>query len=115
MDPPSIIGAEEPRHTRYLPALRRQYFNREGQPITDEQLHQLLQDPDYCVLACTATGCGWVQTEFVGEHHSWTGVGKPLLFRTTIFGGRRDGEVRRSGDEREAMWCHNAWVEQQGQ
>ena len=47
-----------------------------------------------------------VSTAFLGLDHNFSGVGKPLLFETMIFGGKHDGEQLRTETWAQAKKAH---------
>lgn len=52
-----------------------------------------------------------VSTVFLGLDHQF-GKGKPILFETMIFGGKRNGEQERYSTKREALKGHKRIVKE---
>lgn len=60
------------------------YFDRGGNPISQEEWGQLHSIHDYLVVAKTPVGPYEVSTVWLGINHAYDG-GRPLIFETMIF------------------------------
>src|SRR5262245_16445028 len=63
-----------------------------------------------CQVARTAVDTAVVTTDFLGVDHQQIPGGEPLLFETTVFGGRHAGYQRRYSTWSEAEAGHRAAV-----
>lgn len=85
------------------------YYNRDGSR-TDLEGSDLYRANFWTkVVAKTYMGFCTVSTVFLLFDHSW-GEGEPILFETTVFGGRQDSSYARSRTEEEALATHRLAV-----
>lgn len=91
------------------------HFNRQGQPITLGQWARLWEDKSYQVLVQTWTRSGaWVSTVWLGNDHSFSLTGPPIIFETMVFHDGDDIMQDRYATELAATAGHWATVEQFG-
>jgi hypothetical protein len=86
------------------------YFDRQGRPISTEEVNRLLGDYDYKVLAKTTIGEADVSTVWLGINYQWMPDRPPLIFETMIFGGPLDQECWRYSTEEQALAGHEEIV-----
>lgn len=87
------------------------YFDRKGNPISDEQYLLLLKDKGSKRVAETTCGAYWVSTVWLGIDHSSIPSGPPLIFETMVErkgdgGGGWMGWQARYSTEEEALAGH---------
>lgn len=62
-----------------------EYYDRQGQPISLDQMADLMKDPTYKILGDTELPDGtWISTVWLGLNHQY-GSGPPLIFETMVF------------------------------
>lgn len=78
--------------------------DREAVPATSKEWAEMIDNFDRRSVAASKIGDSDVSTVFLGLDHSF-GEGRPLLFKTMVFGGKFDGLQQRctTWDEAEAM------------
>ena len=83
------------------------YYNRLGEPITDDEYMELWTQPfeKSRRVANDERGDVRVSTVWLGMDHNY-GDGPPLIFETMIFGGDHDDETWRYATEVEAVAGH---------
>jgi hypothetical protein len=87
-----------------------EYFDRDGQPISEEQWGQLGGRENYRRVGLDyLTPDIHVSTIWLGLNHNWWG-GIPLIYETMVFGGEHHGKQWRYWTEVEARAGHAAVV-----
>lgn len=89
-----------------------QIYNKQGQPIDNDEYVRLLGDKDYKKIALTKTKNGFrVSTVWLGLDHAFGGPG-PLIFETMVFMGETfsDKDCERYATEADALTGHAAMV-----
>ena len=84
-------------------------YNRQGEPISDDECHRLMVDNEYRRVDLTEQDGVKVSTVWLAFDHSW-GYGPPLIFETLIFGGPYDEYMWRYTTEAEARAGHERAV-----
>ena len=86
------------------------YYDRAGQPMTDDEWHSRFCDDAYCRVAEDHVEGFAISTVWTGIDYSF-GFGEPLIFETIIFqcGCASDYQVR-YGTEAQALVGHAAAV-----
>lgn len=93
----------------------RHYFDRQGRLITLAQWVAQRSDTAARTVASTNADGIWITTEFGGTDYrerppAPTPSEPPLVYRTVIFGGDRDGHAELYATEAEARAGHAHWV-----
>lgn len=83
------------------------YYDRAGQPITQDEWIALMARRDYKIVAQHQVGESWVSTVWLGLDHGFRG--SPMIFETLVFGGRLGDEMERYSTEAQA-WEGHAWM-----
>jgi hypothetical protein len=89
------------------------YYDRAGDPITQDRYLELFEDTAYRRVAETTVGPYCVSTVWLGFDHGF-GDGEPLIFETMVFHkdkGWEDQDVDRYPTEAEALEGHRRMVE----
>jgi hypothetical protein len=89
------------------------YYDRQGNPITQDRYIKLFEDMAYKRVAETMVGPYWVSTVWIGLDHGF-GNGEPLIFETMVFHkdkGWLDEDMDRYSTEAEALEGHERMVE----
>lgn len=91
------------------------YYDVDGNPIDANRFAELKWEPAGPITAYSRIGRDTINTPddgmvevstvWLGLDHQF-GEGPPLIFETLIFGGDRDGEVRRYSTKEEALAGH---------
>jgi len=85
------------------------YYDRHGKPIDQHAACQLFEHPEARRVALDKVGDVKISTVHLVIDHNYLG-GEPLIFETLIFGGPRDGEMRRYETETQALAGHKVML-----
>ena len=95
--------------------LNKNYFDRDGNPLTQEEFEQKHSDIEYQRVGVFETLANGekisVATIWVGMNLSFVPNEDPVIFETMVFGGRNNGLCRRYSTELEALMGHNEIVD----
>lgn len=87
------------------------YYDRQGQPLSQEEWGRRLEDDDERRVAFTEVDDGvTVSTVWLGADHSFGFGGPPIIFETMVFGGPLDEEQQRYATEEQALAGHEDMV-----
>jgi hypothetical protein len=87
------------------------WYDRTGNPISQDAWAELHTDLGYIVVARTDAGDGVeVSTVWIGLDQGFWREGPPLIFETMIFGGDHDGQQWRYPNEVAALAGHDQAV-----
>lgn len=70
--------------TEEVRPFRSEYYDRQGNPISDDEWSATFRDPELKRVAETTVGGIWISTVWLGLDHGW-GSGPPLIFETMAF------------------------------
>jgi hypothetical protein len=85
------------------------YYNRQGEPISQEEGTRLFGDIEGRRVALTETSDADISTVHLVINHQWRD-GPPLIFETMIFGGKHDQCAWRYATEEQALEGHTKIV-----
>jgi len=95
--------------------LNKNYFDRDGNSITQEEWQEKVADIEYQRVGVFETLANGekisVATIWVGMNQSFVPNQDPIIFETVVFGGRNNGLCRRYSTELEALVGHNEIVD----
>lgn len=99
----------------YSKMLNKNYFDRDGKSITQEEWQEKVSDIEYQRVGSFETLANGekisVVTIWVGMNQSFVPSEEPVIFETMVFGGRNNGLCRRYATELEALVGHNEIVD----
>jgi hypothetical protein len=93
------------------------WYNRDGDKITTEEVNRLLGDNEYKIVKQTQVGSYFVSTVWLGLDHNYLSDGPPIIFETMVFatspnveGLGPDLDSRRYSTEAQALEGHEEMV-----
>jgi hypothetical protein len=99
----------------YSKMLSKNYFDRDGNEIGEEEFQKKFVDIDYQRVGLFETLANGekitVSTVWLGINQSFAPNELPIIFETMVFGGRNNGLSRRYATELEALVGHNEIVD----